>query len=73
MVQCTLYIWQLITFHKDLIFLLGIFVLVCVDAMEAEEGIRSLGAGVTDHCELSMWVLGSELKCAGRAVSSLSG
>lgn len=52
-------------------FLMCIFVLVCVDAMEAEEGIRSSGAGVTEHCELSMWVPGSEVKCAGRAVSSL--
>lgn len=42
-----------------------------VDAMEAEEGIRSLGAGVPKRCELSMWVPESEVKCAGRAVSSL--
>lgn len=60
--------WQLITFHKDIIFLLRIFVL-CVWMPRKLK--KELELQTTVGC--LMWVLGSELKCAGRAVSSLSG
>ena len=37
-----------------------------------EAGVRSLGAGVADGCELAMWALGSERGSSLRALSDLN-
>ena len=36
-----------------------------------EEGVRSPGSGLTDHCDLPDTGAGTELKSSGRAVSVL--